>query len=228
MEVGRYMLENPYTTTHKDYFPNDCESKTPPFGKWKLLQRPIVGDHIHLLYKIKLKNRYIIFHDRNLTQTIAYESPPICPAAVSYAYKKQFYHTGVHSHCDSSPTNAGIIHIHPWSAPIKLRVEGREVTLGMFFESVGIEHSTKGLGFLIHGEYYKLKMEYFVHASIHTATFRSSKGDEIENLWLPDCHGAVLLWDSSSEKPEITKEDIEFMNTFSCYPENYPSRVSLK
>lgn len=230
MEVARHIIESPFTSEVKDFFPSDCDAEKPPpyMGKWELLHRPITGDHIHILIKTTLDNIPIIFHDRNLTQIIPYETPPTssCRSEVPYAYKKSFYHTGVHTHCDSSSTNGGIIHIHPWSSPIQLRVEGRQVTLQMFFESVGIEHSTKKLGFLINGKYYKLNLEYYIDATNPFPSFTTNNEEEIKQLWLPDCHGALLLWDEASEKPEITREDIEFLKGKKCYPDNYPSRAN--
>ena len=61
---------------------------------------------------------------------------PILVYPPKYAYTKQWFHSGVHTHCDN------IIHVHPWSAPRELRVEGKSVTLGTWFESVGIAVSS--------------------------------------------------------------------------------------
>ncbi len=227
--VARLQTETPFSTSFVDYFPENCSGKTPPFtwsnSKWSLLSRPIVGDHIHLLYKVILDGKPLIFHDRNLTQIIPYEKmPEACPSTVNYAYKKSWYHTGVHSHCDRSPSNGGIIHVHPWSAPIKLRVEGRDVNLGMFFESVGIERSTTKKGFLINGKYRKLKLAYYTNVNNDKYSFLTHDEKEIMNLWLVDCHGAVLLWDDNSEMPEITSQDRVYTNGFECHPGNYPIR----
>lgn len=228
-QVARLHYENPFTTSHIDYFPENCSRQNPPMtwpnGRWSLLSRPIVGDHIHLLYKMYLDGKPAIFHDRNLSETIPYEkAPEACPSTVDYAYKKAWYHTGVHSHCDSSPDSAGIIHVHPWSAPQQLRVEGREANLGMFFESIGIERSTMNKGFLINGKYRKLKLAYYKNANNVQYDFFTTDEKEIMNLWLVDCHGAVILFDSESELPEITKKDIEYVNTFKCHPNDYPIR----
>ena len=233
-EVARHVIDSPFSIVVKDFFPSDCEAPKPPpyMGKWEVLHRPIVGDHIHLLIKVMLDNKPVIFHDRNVSEFIPYETPPVssCPSSANYAYEKTWYHTGVHTHCDSSSTHGGIIHVHPWSSPVKLRVEGKEVTLQMFFESVGIEHSTKQPGFLIHGKHYKLNLDYYIDASLPFPSFTTSDEDEIKRLWLPDCHGAVVLWNEGGIKPEITNEDIEFLKRVECYPENYPTRVkhSLK
>ena len=62
-------------------------------------------------------------------------------------------------------------------------------------------------------------------ATMPFSSFSTSDEEEIKQLWLPDCHGAVLLWDENSVKPEITREDLDFLKGKKCYPENYPSRV---
>ena len=227
--VARLHTETPFSTSYVDYFPDNCSFFRAPFtwsnNKWSLLSRPIVGDHIHLLYKIYLDGSPVIFHDRNLTEKVPYEEMPHgCPSTVDYAYKKAWYHTGVHSHCDRSPSNGGVIHVHPWSAPKQLRVEGRDVNLGMFFESVGIERSTKNKGFLMNGKYRKLKLAYYTNANDETYSFLTHDEHEIMNLWLVDCHGAVLMWDEDSNMPEITNEDRVYINKFGCHPNTYPVR----
>mgnify|MGYP001171755964 CR=1 FL=1 len=227
--VARFHTTTPFTTSYVDYFPENCSSVTPPMtwqnSYWTLKLRPIVGDHIHLLYKLYLDGKPVIFHDRNLSEKIAYEkAPEACPSSVDYAYKKSWYHTGVHSHCDRSPSNGGIIHVHPWSAPVQLRVEGRDVNLGMFFESVGIERSTMGKGFLINGKYRKLKLAYYTNVNNNQYNYLTSDEREIQSLWLVDCHGGVILWDENSEMPEISEWDKVYVNKFKCHPKNYPIR----
>lgn len=229
MMVARLTTEGPFSTSYIDYFPENCSLFSPPMvyinQYWTLKTRPIVGDHIHLLYKIIIDNKPVIFHDRNLSESIAYETPPeACPSTVPYAYKKAWYHTGVHSHCDRSPSNSGIIHVHPWSAPKQLRVEGRDVNLGMFFESVGIERSTLGKGFLVNGKYRKLHMTYYTNVDNNKYSFSTQNELEIMMLWLSDCHGAVVIWDDHSTMPEITEKDREYVKSFRCHPINYPIR----
>lgn len=114
--------------------------------------------------------------------------------------------------------------MHPWSAPVQLRVEGRDVNLGMFFESVGIERSTKGKGFLINGKYRHLNMAYYTSVDKVKYDYLTNDEREIQSLWLVDCHGAVVLWDDNSEMPKISELDKKFVNTFECYPKNYPVR----
>lgn len=228
-DVARLVTVGPFTTHQVDFFPHNCSSEDVPFAygssHWEIKQRPIVGDHIHLLYKMKINGKYRIFHDRNITQKIPYEAKnPTCPSAVDYAYEKVFFHTGVHSHCDESASHAGIIHVHPWSSPIRLRSEGRDVTLGLFFESIGVERSTMGKGFLIDGSYRKLNMAYYTNVNNTQESFTTTNEIEILNLWLVDCHGVVLLWDDDSNRPEIEESDREFVKKFKCHPNNYPVR----
>lgn len=223
-QVARLYTKGPFSISYKDYHRDDCDTSkymgTSPESYWDIIERPVIGDHVHLLYKVRVNNKNIIFHDRNLTETIAYESgPTACPSSLPYAYQKQWFHTGVHSHCDSP----GIIHVHPWSAPIGLRKEGRDVTLGLFFESVGIERSTKGLGFKINGKYEKMNLAYYTNSK-RTTGFLTQDETEIENLWLVDCHGIVLLWSDDSVMPDVGDDEIEFLKTFKCYPNNYPFR----
>lgn len=224
-QVARLHTQTPFSTTHRDFFPDHC-GQTVPFTSdhrwWEELYRPVIGDHIHLFYKMVVNKRPVVFHDRNLTETIPYETPAESCTA-DYAYKKQWYHTGVHSHCDRSASGGGIIHVHPWSAPNQLRVQGREVTLGMFFESVGVERSTMGRGFLVKGKYVKLNMAYFTGPD-RVQDLLTHSEEEIMNLWLVDCHGVVLLWDDDSDMPSVTKEDVEFLETFECHPSDYPRR----
>lgn len=227
--VARFHTETPFSTSYVDYFPQNCSQYSPPFtwgnSYWTFKSRPIVGDHIHLLYKIYLDNKPVIFHDRNLTEKIAYETPPTsCPSTADYAYKKSWYHTGVHSHCDRTPSNGGVIHVHPWSAPQQLRVEGRDANLGMFFESVGIERSTMGKGFLVNGKYRKMRLAYYTNVDNVKYSLLTQSELEIMNLWLVDCHGAVILFDEYSEMPEITEEDRVYIKSFGCHPDNYPIR----
>lgn len=223
-QVARLYTKGPFTISYQDYYSSDCNGTypvyTPAGSYWEMLERPIVGDHIHLLYKIRVNNTDMIFHDRDLTETIDYETPPTaCPSTKNFAYKKQWFHTGIHSHCDSP----GIIHVHPWSSPEGLKFEGRDATLGIFFQSIGIERNTKNYGFLVNGSYVKFNLAYFTNKERNSG-FVTQDETEIENLWLVDCHGIVLLWDEKSKAPDVTEKDIEFLESFKCYPNNYPLR----
>jgi len=225
MMVARLTTEGPFSTSYIDYFPENCSLFSPPMvyvnQYWTVKTRPIIGDHIHLLIKVMIDNKRIIFRDRNMTEPIPYEHyHPIdtCVSPPTYAYIKKWYHTGIHTHCDS------VVHVHPWSAPQQLRVEGRDANLGMFFESVGVERSTLGKGFLINGKYRKLHMTYYKNVDNKKYSFSTQNELEIMMLWLVDHHGVILIWDEYSTMPEITEEDKEYIKSFGCHPLNYPIR----
>jgi hypothetical protein len=190
----------------------------PFFNSYKTQYRPIVGDHIHLGYTIRIKNQNITLRDRNLTEPVPYEDhPPSCPNPPEYAYIKQYYHTGVHTHCD------GIIHIHPWSAPKELRKEGRDITLGLWFENVGISVSSMGHGIRIPGyEYNDLKLLFYLNVNDPKPLFMTSDVDEIKNLWLVDHHAGIVLWDGIGEVPRVSEKVLEYKS----YPLNYPTRYT--
>lgn len=189
-------------------------------GEWSLVRRPIVGDHIHLQMVLSVDNKIYNFHDRNMSQRIPYEVdnyPVTCPNPMTFSYEKRWYHTGVHTHCDGN-----IVHVHPWSAPNQLRVEGRDVKLKLWFESVGIEVATNQSALKLPGaEYYRSDwhMEYYVHANDEDPEFVTDNVEEIANLWLVDHHGEILLW-SGGKKPE---KDFTVLN-YASHPEDYPVR----
>lgn len=189
-------------------------------GEWTLARRPIVGDHIHLQMVLSVDNKVYNFHDRNMSQRIPYEVdnyPVTCPNPMTYSYEKRWYHTGVHTHCDGN-----IVHVHPWSAPYQLRVEGRDVKLKLWFESVGIEVATNRSALKLPGAtHYRSDwhMEYYVHANDETPSFTTTDIEEIVNLWLVDHHGEILLW-SGGEKPE---KEFTVLN-YASHPKDYPVR----
>ena len=139
-----------------------------------------------------------------------------CPSPGDFAYEKRWYHNGVHTHCD------GIIHVHPWSAPAQLRVEGRKIRLKLWFESVGIEVSPDNQGLKLPGqdEYiYDRNMEYYLDVTDDFPVFRSNTVEEIINLWLVDHHGEILLW-QGGDKPKKDYRVVEYKS----HPINYPKR----
>ena len=189
------------------------------YKKWTLRERPIVGDHIHMGMVLSVNDQIFMFHDRNMSQPIPYEDDNYtvtCPSPGDFAYEKRWYHNGVHTHCD------GIIHVHPWSAPDQLRVEGRKVRLKMWFESVGMEVSPDKQGLKLPGqdEYiYDWNMEYYIDVTDDFPVFRSNTVEEIINLWLVDHHGEILLW-SGGDKPKKDYRVVEYKS----HPINYPKR----
>lgn len=198
---------------------SNCYTRTAN-SQWQLRERPIVGDHIHLGMVLSVKNRILNFHDRNMSQPIPYEDdkyPVTCADKRTYAYEKRWYHTGVHTHCDGN-----IIHVHPWSAPDQLRIEGRKVRLKMWFESVGMEVSPDKQALKLPGEkeyIYEWNMEYYIDVRDEKPSFQSRSVEEIINFWLVDHHGEILLW-HRSRKPE---KDFRVLN-YTSHPINYPKR----
>ncbi len=208
--------------TYVDYNVNlsNCRD-SPAYNKWIIRERPIVGDHIHLGMVLSVDGQIYNFHDRNMSQPIPYEDYNItCPSPGNYAYEKRWYHNGVHTHCDGN-----IIHVHPWSAPDQLRIEGREVRLKMWFESVGMEISSNKLGMKLPGEkeyIYDWNMEYYVDVRHDKPSFRSKSVEEIMNFWLVDHHGEFLLW-KGYDKPEKDYRVLEYKS----HPINYPKRFNI-
>lgn len=210
-------LEDEFTSVSLRVFDTTCNT-TRLEGSWKLKYRPFIGDHIHLGYRIVYDDEDVVVRDRNLTEPIPYEShPPSCPNPPEYAYVKQYYHTGVHTHCD------GIIHVHPWSAPKDLRKEGRGVTLGLWFESVGITASSTGHGFRLPGldRYSTFNMAYYVNVKDKEPAFVTSSFERISNLWLVDHQGGVVLWNGDIENvPEVGTKVL----SYASHPSDYPKR----
>lgn len=224
-----FLLErNPFlllTHTHTNDFTSKTYIKTletchrsPFFTSYKTKYRPIIGDHIHLGYTVRINNQDITLRDRNLTEPVPYENhPPSCPNPPEYAYIKQYYHTGVHTHCD------GIIHIHPWSAPKELRKEGRDITLGLWFENVGISVSSMGYGIRIPGyEYMDLKLLFYLNVNDSEPLFTITDVDEIKNLWLVDHHAGIVLWDGIGKMPRVSQKVLEYKS----HPLKYPTRYN--
>lgn len=210
-------FEDHYTSVSLRVFEKTC-NETAFTGKWKVKYRPLIGDHIHLGYRIVYNGEDVVVRDRNLTKPIPYEMyPATCKNPPEYAYIKQYYHTGVHTHCD------GVIHVHPWSAPKDLRKEGRDVTLGMWFESVGITASSTENGFRLPGyqHYSNFNMAFFVNVEDNAPAFVTTNFESILNLWLVDHHGGVVLWNGDIE--DIPKIDKKVLN-YKSYPHDYPKR----
>lgn len=217
--VLRRRLATPFSHTVNEVTLPDCQSRQ-SFGSWTMAHRPVVGDHIHLQMVLSVNNQLMNFHDRNMSQKIAYEVdnyPVTCPNPMDFSYEKRWYHTGVHTHCDGN-----IVHVHPWSAPNQLRVEGRDVKLKLWFESVGIEVATNKSALKMPGASHYLsdwRLEYYVHANDETPSFVTTDVEAIANLWLVDHHGEILLW-SGGDIPQKRYGVLDYK----CHPSDYPSR----
>ena len=211
--VARKIIQNDFTEYYEQYNTTFCN--VDPIGEWKFLYRPIFGDHIHLGYSLHINDQFITLRDHNLTHNVKYEDhPPSCPNAPPYAYVKQWYHTGVHTHCDD------IIHVHPFSAPRELRVEGKKVNLGIWFENVGIFYHPSSNKFEIpnHG-LVNLKLSYFAHVSDKKPSFQTSDPIKILNTWLVDHQGFVSL--SDTDKWYKNNKVLDYKK----HPKNYPKRI---
>jgi len=197
------------------------------FGtKWNIKYRPIVGDHIHIGYTVSLFGHELILRDRNMTEPIPYEHyRPIdtCENPPEYAYVKKWYHNGVHTHCDQ------IIHIHPWSAPKQLQVEGKEVTLKMWFESVGIEVGSILNTLKMPGNpyYSDWKLEYYVNVTDDKPSFVTTSVEEMSNLWLVDHQAFIKLYTPHvGEVPDKNLRVLKYPSA-SKLDGDYPSRYKL-
>jgi len=218
--VATKKRESPFTFNKVKLTLENCKYKIMFGGKWRIEYRPLVGDHIHLGIAIQIDGKKITMRDRNLTEPIRYEDfrpAETCAHPPIYAYIKQWYHTGVHTHCDN------IIHVHPWSAPRKLRVTGKEVTLAMWFESVGI--SVVGGLIRIPGYEYRKDwvLDYYVNVTDNYPVLRTKNVNEMMNLWLVDHHGFIKLYQENENVPEKDFSVLKYYSK-SKLEGNYPSR----
>lgn len=176
--------------------------RIPTDNFWKtdaISARPVSGDHIHMAMSIWVNNvPRQAEHDRPYEEDIPYEQKEkSCRVPGNIAYTKLWPHAGVHTHCD------GIIHVHPWSAPTVLRREGRFITLGMWFDQVGIEYRRQGLAFKTGERYdnnatHKWRLaEYpcFNQAGYNLYT------EQFDRIWLGHAYGSYILWYGRSTRP---------------------------
>jgi len=193
--------ESPFTFRTTKITLNTCSYSFRTTEKWKIKYRPLVGDHIHIGIAVQLGGHLITLHDRNMTEPVEYEDfHPVdsCINPPKHAYIKKWYHTGVHTHCDN------IVHVHPWSAPRRLRVEGKDVTLKMWFESVGIEVGSIENKLRIPGNPYydNWILEYYVHVNDEYPVLKTNSVEEMTNVWLVDHHAFIKLYRKNENVPE--------------------------
>ena len=220
--VAEMKSESPFTFSTYKITLHTCNYRYMYGGRWSLKYRPIVGDHIHIGIAIKMNGELVTMRDRNLTEPIPYEDfHATCDHPPKYAYIKQWYHTGVHTHCDN------IIHIHPWSAPRQLRVTGKDVTLGVWFESVGIEVGslTNSLTIPGYGSGTDWVLQYFVNVTDNFPVVQTEDVEEMTNLWLVDHHAFIKLFRSSETPPEKSTRVLDYYSK-SKLPGDYPTRGS--
>ena len=210
--LARKYIKDGFTEYYEEYNLSHCQYIN-PIGEWNLQYRPVFGDHIHLGYSLHINNNRITLRDHNMSHNVPYENKPSCPNPPNYAYIKKWYHTGVHTHCDD------IIHVHPFSAPRELRVEGRKINLGIWFENVGIFYHPNVDKFEIPGfGLTKLNLAYFVHVNDDQPAFQTDNPIKILNTWLVDHQGFVSLSDSNK-----WYRDYKVLN-YKKHPKYYPKR----
>lgn len=168
-------------------------------GRHSISARPVSGDHIHMAMSIWIgDSARPPEHDRPYEEDIPYETfPKTCHHNGSVAYTKLWPHAGVHTHCD------GLIHVHPWSSPRSIRKEGRQVTLGLWFDQVGIEYTRAGLQFrdtgpLDNNATHKWRLAEYV--CVHDATYTVYES-QLDRVWLGHAYGAYVLWFGASTTP---------------------------
>ena len=218
MAIATRIEEGPFTFHTFRLTMETCNYMVMYGTKWSLQYRPIVGDHLHIGIAIAIDGKELTMRDRNLTEPIPYEDfPATCENPPKYAYVKQWYHTGVHTHCDN------IIHVHPWSAPRKLRVTGKEVTLATWFESVGI--SVIGNTIRIPGYEYMddWVLDYYMNVTDKYPVFRTKHVEEMQNLWLVDHHAFIKLY--KGEAPSKNEKVLGYYSKSKLG--DYPSRYNI-
>jgi len=161
--------------------------------------RPIAGDHIHMAMSIWINGvARQAEHDRPYEEDIPYEQKEdSCRVPGNVAYTKLWPHAGVHTHCD------GIIHVHPWSAPHVLRHEGRQLTLGMWFDQVGIEYRRQGLSF-DNGHRYDNNATHKWRVAEYTCFKRTSYTlytEQFDRIWLGHAYGSYVVWYGQTKEP---------------------------
>ena len=128
--------------THVELFVQDGTFKNIYTNEWLkpahyiVRARPFVGDHIHMAisFWIHGKSRNFREHDRLPIEEEPYEQKRLC-ASARY---NSIYKNVATRWCSLIVMD---LFMHPWSAPRTLRQEGLDVTLGLWFDQVGIRYS---------------------------------------------------------------------------------------
>ena len=192
---GRYLQHTILPPTHKRLWEYNNVTR------WELNMRPVVEDHIHMdaSFWINGVPKKTAEHDRNFIEYEPYEQKSnLCAVPGDTAYTKLWPHAGVHTHCD------GLIHVHPWSAPVVLRKEGLDITMGMWFDQIGVEYYPNGIGFADGQE--------FMNNATHQwriAEWPCYKKDKtptiytlhLDKIWLGHAYGSYVIWYGTSHIP---------------------------
>lgn len=210
--------------------PNDSILLT---GRWSVGARPVVGDHIHMAvsFWIHGEPRTFAEHDREPLQSLSYEPPfgkdtNICKVQGDVAYQKVWPHAGVHTHCD------GLIHVHPWSAPRSLRKEGLDVTLGLWFDQVGIEYREYphvSIQFA-DGARYDSNATHQWHVAEKTCFKKKVDTiytNQFDTIWLGHAYGSYIIWFGRTDSvppPDIPShiEHLQSVGVHGAFNRPYP------
>jgi len=192
------VLEESNATDTRRWTPSQDDRPLDPSCRLTVQWRPLVGDHVHLSWTVETPSGlWPMPHDRPVLEDEPYDTygkGPHCLSNATSAYTKVWPHTGVHTHCFM-----GAIHVHPYSAPRVFRKEGLEVTLGLFFDSIGIRY---------HSAPVRIKScdpcPYLTsNASHHWVLYQWFDGttgapdrvwfDYLDRVWLVDAYSSLLL-----------------------------------
>jgi len=169
--------------------------------RWETAVRPLVGDHIHMDASIWVNGRPRVHaeHDRDPVEYEPYEHKSgACTVPGDVAYTKLWPHAGVHTHCD------GLVHVHPWSAPRVLRKEGFDVTLGLWFDQVGVRYWENSMQLadgerLYNNETHKWRVaEWTCHNSGPPTRVYE---EHLDRIWLGYAYGAYVIWYGDESVP---------------------------
>ena len=103
-------------------------------------------------------------------------------------------------------------------------MEGKSVTLGTWFESVGIAVSSlENKLRMPNSTYREWTLEYYINVQDKYASYTTTYVEEMVNLWLVDHHGYIKLYDKYSIAPPKDTR-VAGYKSVSKVGETYPRR----
>lgn len=164
-------------------------------GRFSVRARPFVGDHIHMAIGFQMHGvpRRFAEHDRSPIEEEPYEhKSELCQVPGTVAYTKMWPHAGVHTHCD------GLIHVHPWSSPRTLRREGTDITLGLWFDQVGIRYYERPLTIeFSDGTKYTSNTTHawrIAERKCFTDEHATIYHEQFDRIWLGHAYASYVVW----------------------------------